>query len=86
MASYHVEVKRSAIKELRRLPADVAARIWPRIRALEGNPRPRGSTKLSGEVDAFRIRAGNYRVLYEIDDRQQLVSVRHIRHRREAYR
>jgi mRNA interferase RelE/StbE len=86
MASYRIEVKRSAIRELRQLPANIAARIWPHIRALAANPRPRGTTKLSGEVDAYRIRVGDYRVLYEVYDQQRLVSVRQVRHRREAYR
>ena len=86
MASYSVEVKRSAIRELRRLSPEIATRIWPRIRGLADNPRPRGTAKLSGEVDAYRIRVGDYRVLYEVDDGRRLVSIRQIRHRREAYR
>jgi mRNA interferase RelE/StbE len=86
MASYRLEVKRSAEKEIRKLSPKTIDRVWARIRGLTTNPRPRGARKLSGEVDAYRVRVGNYRVLYEINDAEALVSVREVSHRREAYR
>ncbi|MGH2403950.1 MAG: type II toxin-antitoxin system RelE family toxin [bacterium] len=86
MASYRLEVKRSAEKELRALSQELIDRIWTRIRALTTNPRPRGAKKLAGDVPGYRLRVGDYRILYEIDDTERLVSVRQVRHRRDAYR
>jgi mRNA interferase RelE/StbE len=54
--------------------------------ALENDPRPFGSVKLVGEEDAYRIRIGDYRAVYLIDDRQQIVAVVRVAHRREVYR
>jgi len=86
MASYRLEVKRSAEKEIRNLSPEVVDRVWVRIRALTTNARPRGAKKLSGDVPGYRLRVGDYRIIYEIDDNERLVSVRQVRHRREAYR
>jgi len=86
MASYRLEVKRSAEKEIRGLAPELIDRIWTHIRALTTNPRPRGAKKLSGEVSGYRLRVGDYRILYEITDSARLISVRQVRHRREAYR
>jgi mRNA interferase RelE/StbE len=86
MASYRLEVKRSAEKEIRSLSPETVDRVWLRIKALTTNPRPRGCKKLSGDVPGYRLRAGDYRIIYEIDDAEGLVSVRQVRHRREAYR
>ena len=82
---YTVEIKRSAEKELDALPSRVANRILARLVALGGDPRPVGSKKLSGE-DRFRIRVGDYRVLYEIDEAVRMVIVVAVGHRREVYR
>lgn len=85
MASYNVEIKRSAAKELEHLPPKDRTRIIARIRALATDPRPAGCEKLSGQ-DRYRLRQGNYRILYEIDDTVVLVVVVRIAHRREVYR
>lgn len=85
MASYNVEIKRSAAKELEHLPPKDRTRIIARIRALATDPRPAGCEKLSGQ-DRYRVRQGNYRILYEIDDTVVLVVVVRIAHRREVYR
>jgi len=53
---------------------------------LEQNPRPHGCTKLEGSEDEYRVRVGDYRILYVIDDKAKLVTVARVRHRREAYR
>ena len=82
---YEVILKRSAEKELDRLEGNVFHRVARRLEELETNPRPMGVKKLSGQ-DAYRIRAGDYRVLYEIDDSGKMVLVFAVRHRREAYR
>lgn len=84
MASYNVEIKRSAAKELEHLPPKDRTRIIARIRALATDPRPAGCEKLSGQ-DRYRVRQGNYRILYEIDDTVVLVVVVRIAHRREVY-
>ena len=83
--SYTAEIKRSAEKEMDRLPGKIHKRISDRILALETNPRPPGSKKLQGE-EGYRFRVGDYRVLYTIDDRVKRVFVYSVAHRREAYR
>ena len=85
MPEYRVALKSSAEKEFWRLPSDVSARILPRIKALAMDPRPHGSVKLKGGKDAWRIRVGNYRVVYIVDDEMKKVEVTRIAHRREVY-
>jgi mRNA interferase RelE/StbE len=82
--NYHVSIVRRAIKDLAALPADEYERIRDAIAALAKKPRPAGCAKLTGR-DGWRIRVGNYRVIYEIDDRVRLVLVVHIGHRRDVY-
>lgn len=83
--AYRVILKRSAEKELDRLPAQLHDRITHKLLDLEDNPRPHGVQKLHGQ-DCYRIRIGDYRVLYMIDDRAQLVEIVAVGHRREVYR
>jgi len=85
VASYKVLIKRSAIKELEALPLKVRRLIAARIAALAHIPRPPGVEKLSGR-DKYRIRQGDYRVLFGIDDAAVTVTVVKIGHRREVYR
>ena len=82
---YLVSFAATAKKELRDLPSDAIGRVLPRIRELAGNPRPAGCKKLHGYKDRWRIRVGNYRVVYAIDDRQRSVDVTRIAHRKDAY-
>ncbi|MCX5749445.1 MAG: type II toxin-antitoxin system RelE/ParE family toxin [Candidatus Saganbacteria bacterium] len=82
---YGVVVERKAAKEIESLPAEAIQRITDAIESLKANPRPRGVKKLSGE-DGWRIRIGDYRILYTIDDGQRLVAVYRVKHRREVYR
>ncbi len=82
--SYQVRIVRSAEKEMERLPATVHARLSKRILSLEENPRPRGVKKLSGRED-YRLRVGDYRILYAIDDGNHTVTIVAIGHRREVY-
>jgi len=85
MASYKLFFKRSAEKELRKiLPPDLH-RIVERVKALSYDPRPSGAQMLKGEARYFRIRQGDYRIIYEVDDSAQQVAVIKIRHRREVY-
>lgn len=81
---YRIEIRQTARKQLRRLPADVVSRIVLRIYALEKNPRPSGSRRLTGREE-WRIRVGDWRVLYEIDDAQQLVTIGAVKSRQRAY-
>lgn len=85
MAKYSVELKPSARKELERLPAKLIERIFPKLEALGDEPRPAGCKKLKGGQQEWRIRAGDYRVVYTIDDAKLLVSVTRIRNRSEVY-
>jgi mRNA interferase RelE/StbE len=62
------------------------ARVFPHIEALADNPRPVGSRKLQGEKNLWRIRVGEYRVIYSVDDRRRLIDITAVRHRSEAYR
>ena len=86
MADYSVVFARSARKELQNLDPQVARRILKRIEALVANPRPSGVVKLEGAADLWRIRVGEWRVVYRISDRDRLVDVIAVRHRRDAYR
>ncbi|MBI2872099.1 MAG: type II toxin-antitoxin system RelE/ParE family toxin [Chloroflexi bacterium] len=83
--TYEVHILRSAEREMDRLPAAVHTRITRRILALEDTPRPRAARKLGGQ-QAYRLRVGEYRVLYTIDDRTKAVIVFAVGHRREIYR
>ena len=83
--TYQVITKRSAEKDTDALPAKVYERIVKRLLALEENPRPTGSKKLQGQ-DSYRLRVGDYRVLYTVDDKNKQVFVLAVGHRREVYR
>jgi len=85
VASYSLDIKRSAAKELIALPRQDRARIIARIHALAHELRPPGSEKLSGQ-ERYRIRQGDYRILYEIRDDVLIVMVVRIAHRRDVYR
>ena len=83
---YRVIVERSAERDLKRLSSEMRVRIAPAILALATNPRPAGSRKLAGSGNDWRIRVGDYRVVYEIADETRVVRVNRVRHRREVYR
>ncbi len=85
MASYHVALTSSAAKELKRLSSQLIARIVPRLENLASNPRPPGCKKLKGGDKEWRVRVGDYRVVYIVDDQKLLVEVTRIRHRRDVY-
>jgi mRNA interferase RelE/StbE len=82
---YRVALKTSAEKEFFRLPESISARIFPKIKALGTDPRPNGCKKLSGGRDEWRIRVGDYRAIYTIDEEEKVVRVARIAHRREVY-
>jgi len=84
--SYQVEIAPAAQRDVRRLPPEVIRKVDAVILDLEQTPRPHGCTKLEGSEDEYRVRVGDYRILYVIDDRAKLVTIAHVRHRRDAYR
>lgn len=86
MAEYTVVFARSARKELQALDPPVALRIFKHIELLVSKPRPAGAIKIEGAADLWRVRVGEWRVVYRIADREKLVDIVAIRHRREAYR
>lgn len=86
MADHRVVLARSAGRELEKLPANLVGRIFPKIEALSAQPRPPGCKKLKGGRGLWRIRIGDYRVIYSVDDRAHLVDIVAVRHRSEAYR
>ncbi len=83
---YTVEFVTSADRALRRLPQDVQRRIVRAVEALSDDPRHRGSVKLSGEENLWRIRVGQYRVVFTIDDVKLVVLVVRVAHRKDVYR
>lgn len=86
MPKYAVLFKPSADKQLRRLPEDVQKRIVRAVEALADDPRPAGSVKLADEDNLWRIRVGNYRVVYAIDEDKLIVLVLRVAHRKDIYR
>ena len=85
MSKYSVEIKQSAQKELDALDDPVFARLDRKILALAENPRPSGCKKVRGYKDLWRIRVGDWRVVYSINDDDKLVTVMRVAHRREVY-
>ena len=85
MESYRLEIKRSAAKEIGDLRKADCQRVVARIQLLASNPRPHGCEKLSG-AEKYRIRQGDYRILYEIVDSTKLVIIVKVGNRKEAYR
>lgn len=85
MAKYKIFIKSSAAKELKRLPRSDARRITLKIQALSKEPRPQGCEKLSAQ-ERYRIRQGNYRIIYSIEDDRLIVYVVKIAHRRSVYK
>jgi len=86
VAEYAVTFSRTARKELEHLPQQLVERIFPKIEALALLPRPSGCKKLKGAQNLWRIRVGDYRVVYSLDDSRRGVDIIAVRHRSEAYR
>ena len=86
MGDYTITLARSARKKLENLDAAFVYKIFPKIEALAEEPRPRGCRKLQGEKNLWRIRVGDYRVVYAIYDEKKLIDIIAVRHRSEAYK
>jgi len=85
MESYKIVIKRSAAKEIEKIPKAFRARIVSRIQELSKDPRPSGVKKLSGE-EKYRIRQGDYRILYKVEDSIITVTVVKVGNRKDVYR
>jgi mRNA interferase RelE/StbE len=84
--AFRIEWKKSTRKDLRKLPASVGERIVEAVENLAENPFPRGVEKLSGSEHAYRIRLGDYRIVYEVVTESKLVEIQRVRHRKDVYR
>jgi mRNA interferase RelE/StbE len=82
---YNIALKRTAAKQLSSLPNDIHTLILTKIEMLADNPYPRGSKKLQGD-EARRIRVGDYRILYDVDETAHSVVILDIAHRKEIYK
>lgn len=82
---YRIQIVKSALKELSKLPSKEALKITRKINDLKDEPRPSGCVKLTGSNNEYRIRIGNYRVLYTIEDKVLLVYIFKVRNRKDAY-
>ncbi len=85
MARYRVLIRKSAADELARIPQKTLRRVVDRILSLAEGPRPRGCEKLSA-LERYRVRQGDYRIVYAIDDGEKTVEIVKIGHRSEVYR
>jgi mRNA interferase RelE/StbE len=85
VGSYAVRFKPSARNEIEDLPNPLLQRVFSKIEALAHNPRPAGCKKLRNSTDLWRIRVGDYRVVYSIDDGRKVIEVLRVRHRRDVY-
>jgi len=86
MGIYQIEWKNSALRELKRLNRQVVPRIVAAVDSLSTQPLPSGVSKLQGSQRTYRIRIGNYRVIYELYESRLVVEVVRVRHRKDAYR
>jgi len=83
---FRIEWKKSTRKDLRKLPAFVEERIVRAVEDLAENPFPHGVEKLSGSQHAYRIRLGDYRIIYEVVIELKLIEIQRVRHRKDVYR
>ncbi|MBD2082817.1 type II toxin-antitoxin system RelE/ParE family toxin [Leptolyngbya sp. FACHB-17] len=84
--SYQVEFSKRAAKQFKALSLEIQLRLSPKIDALADEPRPSGMVKLTGEKDLYRIRVGDYRVVYRIEDENLIVLIIKLGHRSDIYR
>ncbi len=84
--AFRIEWKKSTRKDLRKLPSATVEKIIGTVESLAENPFPHGVEKLSGSEHAYRIRLGDYRVVYEVVAESKLVEIQRVRHRKDVYR
>jgi mRNA interferase RelE/StbE len=83
---YEIIFESNAEKDLLEMPTEILKNLDSKIQQLKKNPRPQGVKKLIGKIEGWRIRIGHYRILYQIDDKEKVVKVYRIKHRRNVYR
>lgn len=83
--AYTISIGRPAQKEIKTLDATMRLRVIKEIRSLSNDPRPHGCRKLVGAQDRWRVRVGDYRIIYTIDDARRLIEIVTARHRSKAY-
>ncbi len=86
MGSCEIEISRTAEKQLKKLPTDDQLRVVRAVLALAEEPHPRGSRRLSGYDDVFRVRVGRYRVLYSVFESRLVIIILKVGHRKDVYR
>ena len=86
MASYKVVVKSSAERDLRSLPKSAIGRVYKWFEALQADPFPSQAVRLIGTKTRYRIRVGDYRIVYDVDKTLKQVTIHYVRHRRDVYR
>lgn len=85
MGSYRIEWKRSAAKELKKLPPEAVRRILHAVAGLAVDPYPSGVRKLVGSERTYRVREGDYRIIYEVEGALLTIEIVRVRHRKDAY-
>ncbi len=83
---YEIVIEKRAERDIKRLPAGLLQKLVPSIKRLRNNPRPANSKKITGSTSDYRIRIGDYRVIYEICSKSRKVKIFRVRHRKEVYR
>lgn len=83
---HEVYLERRAEKDLKAINPEDFEKIIEEIKKLQENPRPKGSRKIASSKDDYRIRVGDYRIIYEVSDKEKQIRIMRVRHRREVYR
>mgnify|MGYP006392600125 CR=1 FL=1 len=86
MASFQVEWKNSALKELEKLPRQIVTRVVAAVDELSDDPYPQGVRKLVGSEFSYRVRVGDYRVIYNVFQNKLVIEIVRVRHRKDAYK
>ncbi|WP_017293608.1 type II toxin-antitoxin system RelE family toxin [Geminocystis herdmanii] len=86
MIEYQIKFKSSSAKELKNLPSNIQKRIGEVLEKIKENPRISGVIKLQGDDKLYRIRVGDYRLVFEIDDSEKLIKITRVRHRQDVYK
>ena len=84
MENYKIEIKKSATKEIAKLPKNILKRILNKIQSLSSDPRPNGCKKLTAD-EKYRVRVGDHRILYSIEDEKLVIYVVKVGHRKKVY-